>query len=157
MGGTLCSTVPCSACTARPLCLGQAVGRSVWCSRSLLLGPIALAGWGEHFGCTGPLGEPSSRCDPCRVCHLQGNMFRCSASCCDNDKVGMQQVHQCIERCHAPFARAQSIVTSELERFQVRAKYPRTPELVPRGLAGEVGWGGEKYSPPGKLCSWYFC
>ncbi|KYO44136.1 protein FAM136A [Alligator mississippiensis] len=51
---------------------------------------------------------------------MQGNMFRCSASCCDNDKVGMQQVHQCIERCHAPFARAQSIVTSELERFQDR-------------------------------------
>uniref|UniRef100_A0A8C0WMJ4 Protein FAM136A n=1 Tax=Castor canadensis TaxID=51338 RepID=A0A8C0WMJ4_CASCN len=30
----------------------------------------------------------------------------------------MQQVHQCIERCHAPLAQAQALVTSELERFQ---------------------------------------
>lgn len=32
----------------------------------------------------------------------------------------MQQVHQCIERCHAPLAQAQALVTSELEKFQVR-------------------------------------
>lgn len=33
----------------------------------------------------------------------------------------MSQVHQCIERCHTPLAQAQGLVTSELEKFQVRA------------------------------------
>ncbi|XP_066449133.1 protein FAM136A isoform X2 [Eleutherodactylus coqui] len=53
---------------------------------------------------------------------MQGKMFRCSAECCDNEKASMQQVHGCIERCHAPLAQAQSLVTSELERFQVSGK-----------------------------------
>ncbi|KAF7459817.1 Hypothetical predicted protein [Marmota monax] len=30
----------------------------------------------------------------------------------------MQQVHQCIEHCHALLAQAQALVTSELEKFQ---------------------------------------
>ncbi|KAM3926080.1 protein FAM136A [Leptodactylus fuscus] len=51
---------------------------------------------------------------------MQKKMFGCSAECCDNDKASMQQVHNCIERCHAPLAQAQSLVTSELERFQDR-------------------------------------
>nr|XP_060643555.1 protein FAM136A [Anolis sagrei ordinatus] len=51
---------------------------------------------------------------------MQGIMFRCSANCCENDKASMQQVHQCIERCHAPLAQAQAVVTQELERFQDR-------------------------------------
>ncbi|CAM5127447.1 unnamed protein product [Natator depressus] len=51
---------------------------------------------------------------------MQGNMFRCSADCCENDMASMQQVHHCIERCHAPLARAQAVVTKELERFQDR-------------------------------------
>uniref|UniRef100_A0A8C0XKX8 Protein FAM136A n=1 Tax=Castor canadensis TaxID=51338 RepID=A0A8C0XKX8_CASCN len=44
----------------------------------------------------------------------------CSANCCEDSQASMQQVHQCIERCHAPLAQAQALVTSELERFQVR-------------------------------------
>lgn len=32
----------------------------------------------------------------------------------------MIQVHQCIERCHTPLAAAQGLVTTELEKFQVR-------------------------------------
>ncbi|XP_040270364.1 protein FAM136A [Bufo bufo] len=51
---------------------------------------------------------------------MQVKMFRCSAQCCDNEKASMQHVHACIERCHAPLAQAQSLVTSELERFQNR-------------------------------------
>uniref|UniRef100_A0A670J274 Protein FAM136A n=2 Tax=Podarcis muralis TaxID=64176 RepID=A0A670J274_PODMU len=51
---------------------------------------------------------------------MQGIMFRCSATCCENNKASMQQVHQCIERCHAPLAQAQAVVTQELERFQDR-------------------------------------
>lgn len=47
-----------------------------------------------------------------------GLMFRCSANCCEDSQASMQQVHQCIERCHAPLAQAQALVTSELERFQ---------------------------------------
>uniref|UniRef100_A0A8C0XHR6 Protein FAM136A n=1 Tax=Castor canadensis TaxID=51338 RepID=A0A8C0XHR6_CASCN len=49
---------------------------------------------------------------------MQGFMFWCSANCCEDSQVSMQQVHQCIERCHAPLA--QALVTSELERFQDR-------------------------------------
>ena len=47
-------------------------------------------------------------------------MFRCSANCCEDTQASMQQVHQCIESCHAPLAQAQALVTSELERFQDR-------------------------------------
>ncbi|XP_072835266.2 protein FAM136A isoform X1 [Pogona vitticeps] len=50
----------------------------------------------------------------------EGAMFRCSAACCEDGKASMQQVHQCIERCHAPLAQAQAVVTQELERFQDR-------------------------------------
>ncbi|XP_063788154.1 protein FAM136A [Pseudophryne corroboree] len=51
---------------------------------------------------------------------MQGKMFRCSAQCCEQEGSSMQQVHNCIERCHTPLAQAQSLVTSELERFQDR-------------------------------------
>ncbi|PIO22445.1 hypothetical protein AB205_0185850 [Aquarana catesbeiana] len=47
-------------------------------------------------------------------------MFRCSAKCCDNEAASMQNVHNCIERCHMPLAQAQSLVTNELEKFQDR-------------------------------------
>ncbi|XP_006895175.1 PREDICTED: protein FAM136A-like [Elephantulus edwardii] len=49
---------------------------------------------------------------------MQGIMFRCSAGCCEDNQASTQQVHQCIERCHAPLAQAQALVTSELEKFQ---------------------------------------
>ncbi|XP_057580959.1 protein FAM136A-like [Hippopotamus amphibius kiboko] len=49
---------------------------------------------------------------------MQGFMFRCSASCCEDSQASMQQVHQCIECCHAPLAQAQALVTNELEKFQ---------------------------------------
>ncbi|XP_059111674.1 protein FAM136A-like [Peromyscus eremicus] len=51
---------------------------------------------------------------------MQGLLFRCSANCCEDNQASMQQVHQCIEHCHAPLAQAQALVTSELERFQDR-------------------------------------
>lgn len=46
-------------------------------------------------------------------------MFRCSARCCEDAAASMQEVQRCIERCHAPLAQAQAIVTAELEHFQV--------------------------------------
>ncbi|XP_051046929.1 protein FAM136A-like [Phodopus roborovskii] len=49
---------------------------------------------------------------------MKGLMFPCSANCCEDNQASMQQVHQCIEGCHAPLA--QALVTSELERFQDR-------------------------------------
>ncbi|XP_005532306.1 PREDICTED: protein FAM136A [Pseudopodoces humilis] len=49
---------------------------------------------------------------------MQGAMFRCSARCCEDAAASMQEVQRCIERCHAPLARAQAIVTAELEHFQ---------------------------------------
>ncbi|NXJ05807.1 F136A protein, partial [Odontophorus gujanensis] len=51
---------------------------------------------------------------------LQATMFHCSARCCEDRAASMQQVQRCIERCHAPLAQAQAIVTGELERFQDR-------------------------------------
>lgn len=48
-------------------------------------------------------------------------MFRCSAECCERKTASMSQVHECIERCHTPLAKAQGLVTSELEKFQVSA------------------------------------
>ncbi|XP_051006328.1 protein FAM136A-like [Acomys russatus] len=49
---------------------------------------------------------------------MQCLVFWCSANCCEVSQASMQQVHQCIERCHAPLAQGQALVTSELERFQ---------------------------------------
>ncbi|KAB0373449.1 hypothetical protein FD755_015108 [Muntiacus reevesi] len=51
---------------------------------------------------------------------MQGLMFRCSAACCEESQGSMHEVHECIERCHAPPAQAQALVTSELEKFQDR-------------------------------------
>ncbi|KAM6040482.1 protein FAM136A [Chlamydotis macqueenii] len=55
-----------------------------------------------------------------RIRAMQGAMFRCSARCCEDGAASMQQVQRCIERCHAPLAQAQAIVTAELEHFQDR-------------------------------------
>ncbi|XP_037700803.1 protein FAM136A-like [Choloepus didactylus] len=49
---------------------------------------------------------------------MQGLMFWCSTSCCEDNQASLQQVHQCIQRCHTPLAQAQALVTSELEKFQ---------------------------------------
>ncbi|KAF5899960.1 protein FAM, partial [Clarias magur] len=49
---------------------------------------------------------------------MQGRMFRCSAECCERTTDSMSQVHECIERCHTPLAKAQGLVTNELEKFQ---------------------------------------
>ncbi|MXQ98549.1 hypothetical protein E5288_WYG008102 [Bos mutus] len=51
---------------------------------------------------------------------MQGLMLRCSTGCCKDSQASMQQVHQCIEHCHASLAQAQALVTSELEKFQDR-------------------------------------
>ncbi|XP_069558844.1 protein FAM136A [Brachyistius frenatus] len=51
---------------------------------------------------------------------MQGHMFKCSADCCHRSTDSMSQVHHCIERCHTPLAKAQSLVTAELEKFQDR-------------------------------------
>ncbi|NXN95604.1 F136A protein, partial [Rhinopomastus cyanomelas] len=55
-----------------------------------------------------------------RIRGMQGTMFRCSARCCEDTAASMKEVQRCIERCHAPLAQAQAIVTAELEHFQDR-------------------------------------
>uniref|UniRef100_A0A2K5N4Z8 Protein FAM136A n=1 Tax=Cercocebus atys TaxID=9531 RepID=A0A2K5N4Z8_CERAT len=40
---------------------------------------------------------------------MQGLMFRCSTSSCEDGQTSMQQVHQCIKAL--PFAQAQGLVT----------------------------------------------
>ncbi|XP_014448538.1 protein FAM136A-like [Tupaia chinensis] len=47
-------------------------------------------------------------------------LFRCSMGSCEDNQASMQQVHQCVERCHAPLAQAQALVIKELEKFQDR-------------------------------------
>uniref|UniRef100_A0A4X2K438 Protein FAM136A n=1 Tax=Vombatus ursinus TaxID=29139 RepID=A0A4X2K438_VOMUR len=49
---------------------------------------------------------------------MQGIMLRCSASCCEDTKASMQQVHQCIECCHSLLAQTQALVTSEMGKSQ---------------------------------------
>lgn len=71
-------------------------------------------------------------------------MFRCSARCCENSTASMQQVQQCIERCHAPLAQAQAIVTGELERFQVRSN----TTTVQSRVHGSSGGLPEPADPP---------
>ncbi|XP_054612481.1 protein FAM136A [Dunckerocampus dactyliophorus] len=51
---------------------------------------------------------------------MQARMFKCSADCCDQSSDSMSQVHLCIDRCHTPLAKAQGLVTAELEKFQDR-------------------------------------
>uniref|UniRef100_A0A671G598 Protein FAM136A n=1 Tax=Rhinolophus ferrumequinum TaxID=59479 RepID=A0A671G598_RHIFE len=52
-------------------------------------------------------------------------LFRCSASCCEDSQATVQQVHQCIERCHAPLAQALALVACEMEKF--RTAWPGLP------------------------------
>ena len=73
----------------------------------------------ESPPCPSPVTSPSP---------LQGRMFQCSAQCCDQPTDSMSQVHQCIDKCHTPLARAQGLVTSELEKFQVRS--PPHPSIT---------------------------
>ncbi|XP_022360118.1 protein FAM136A isoform X1 [Enhydra lutris kenyoni] len=80
-------------------------------------GPVLESPWCEAFGAFPPHLSLSLSLSALRP---QGLMFRCSASCCEDSQASMQQVHQCIERCHAPLAQAQALVTSELEKFQDR-------------------------------------
>lgn len=61
-------------------------------------------------------------------------MFRCSATCCEDQRASMQQVHRCIERCHEPLAQAQALVTGELERFQVRDRCAAAGDRIPMPL-----------------------
>ncbi|KAI4816291.1 hypothetical protein KUCAC02_008621 [Chaenocephalus aceratus] len=62
---------------------------------------------------------------------MQGHMFRCSADCCDRSTDSMSVVHNCIERCHTPMAKAQAQVTSELEKFQDRLCVDDHVNLIP--------------------------
>uniref|UniRef100_UPI00398E3DF1 protein FAM136A n=1 Tax=Pristiophorus japonicus TaxID=55135 RepID=UPI00398E3DF1 len=55
-----------------------------------------------------------------QIRQMQAKMFKCSADCCENGNASMEEVHQCIERCHTPLAKAQAVLTGELERFQNR-------------------------------------
>ncbi|XP_039558608.1 protein FAM136A [Passer montanus] len=75
---------------------------------------------------------------------MQGAMFRCSARCCEDAAASMQEVQRCIERCHAPLARAQAIVTAELEHFQVNGA-PAPPGTAPGPWAG---WEPPVPAPP---------
>uniref|UniRef100_A0A4X1V490 Protein FAM136A n=3 Tax=Sus scrofa TaxID=9823 RepID=A0A4X1V490_PIG len=49
---------------------------------------------------------------------MQDLVFLCSAGCCEDSQASTQQVHQCIEHCHAPLAQAQFLIMSEFEKFQ---------------------------------------
>uniref|UniRef100_A0A8C0L6Z5 Protein FAM136A n=1 Tax=Canis lupus dingo TaxID=286419 RepID=A0A8C0L6Z5_CANLU len=87
---------------------------------------------------------------------MQGLTFRCSTSCCEDSQASMQQVHQCIERCHALLAQAQALVTSELEKFQDRlARFSSlpTPILFSR-LHSDTG---ELHQPRSSILGWKEC
>lgn len=52
------------------------------------------------------------------VLKRQGLMFQCSSDCREDSRPSMQQVPQCIERCHMPLAHGQALVTGKLEKFR---------------------------------------
>ncbi|XP_076680970.1 protein FAM136A [Andrena cerasifolii] len=51
---------------------------------------------------------------------MQGEMHRCSATCCDNESYSIQKVHHCIENCNGSLNKAQQYVQGEFERVQNR-------------------------------------
>ncbi|XP_003702836.1 protein FAM136A [Megachile rotundata] len=51
---------------------------------------------------------------------LQGDAYRCAATCCDNESYNMQNVKDCVNNCTNPWDKAQRYVGEELERVQNR-------------------------------------
>ncbi|XP_033109825.1 protein FAM136A-like [Anneissia japonica] len=51
---------------------------------------------------------------------MQGDMYRCSARCCDNTSSNMEEAQRCIERCSQPLQRAQNTIQTELQDYQER-------------------------------------
>ena len=46
-------------------------------------------------------------------------MHRCSANCCDDGKLSMENVQTCIEHCTQPAMQIQELLQNELQRMQV--------------------------------------
>ena len=46
-------------------------------------------------------------------------MYRCSASCCENKDLTMDEVQRCIDRCSEPINKAQTFMQTELQGLQV--------------------------------------
>jgi len=51
---------------------------------------------------------------------IQGDMYRCNATCCDDVNMPMQQVQRCIEHCNTPLTSSQKYVEGEISNFQNR-------------------------------------
>ncbi|TKC42731.1 hypothetical protein EI555_008259 [Monodon monoceros] len=81
------------------------------------------AAWGHHGGAAAALGAGGSgplvkSLERDNIWKMQDLRFRHSTGCCEDSQASVQQVHQCVEHCHAPLAQAQALGTSELEKFQ---------------------------------------
>ncbi|KAJ9579627.1 hypothetical protein L9F63_004706 [Diploptera punctata] len=51
---------------------------------------------------------------------MQADMHRCAASCCENNDLSVERVHQCVENCSLHLNNAQKYVHGEFEHFQNR-------------------------------------
>ncbi|XP_055335390.1 protein FAM136A-like [Paramacrobiotus metropolitanus] len=51
---------------------------------------------------------------------VQGQAFKCCASCCDDTRSSMEVRQNCIGKCMEPVANSQDILAAELSNFQSR-------------------------------------
>jgi len=53
---------------------------------------------------------------------LQYDMYNCSAKCCGDKKMTMDEVQQCVEKCSTPVNEAQAYLQQEMNSFQQRVQ-----------------------------------
>ncbi|XP_071949010.1 protein FAM136A-like [Antedon mediterranea] len=66
------------------------------------------------------VGDLVKELDTQHIRKMQGNMYRCSAKCCDNTSSSMEEAQRCIERCSQPLQQAQNTIQHELQDYQER-------------------------------------
>ncbi|XP_045472747.1 protein FAM136A-like [Harmonia axyridis] len=49
---------------------------------------------------------------------IQGDMHRCAAKCCDNNKISLEGVQKCVENCSTTLNWTQNYVQTNLNMFQ---------------------------------------
>ena len=51
---------------------------------------------------------------------IQGDMFRCSANCCDNKSVSQGELQRCLEKCSVPAMKADKFMQEQIQDIQDR-------------------------------------
>jgi len=51
---------------------------------------------------------------------IQGDMFRCSAHCCDNKDSSQQEIQRCLDKCSGPALKADKFMQEQMQEMQDR-------------------------------------